>query len=247
MFKSGTKIKRSNWVSNEYPQLVLDENTVRFTFMTDSFTWVVVEELPEKAFNAEAFDGKREEGFFAVKTTKGGFLISDIEYLHSLVTKDKVLGFLELSNMEEAFDYFAGCAVCGQPIEAEEKAGFVGSAGDLVVLPVCLRCCQSNPRIDAVIPKQLTYHDISVDWYEELEAFGKAGNRPTLKDDIIKEIETKCDACEKADCHPDCSPGVCPFYQIEDYLAVYHTAMFNEMKESVMQRLRRDYPDPDEQ
>jgi hypothetical protein len=58
MFKSGTKVKRSNWVSNEYPQLVLDEYTVRFTFMTDSFTWVVVEELPEKVFNAEAFDGK---------------------------------------------------------------------------------------------------------------------------------------------------------------------------------------------
>lgn len=64
---------------------------------------------------------------------------------------------------------------------------------------------------------------------------------------VLSEIETNCDACEKADSHPDCSPGVCSFYLIEDYLAEYHPELFNEMKEAVMQRLRREYPDPNEQ
>ena len=248
MFPSGAKVSPNNRLgAREYPQLTKKEYTVKFTFMTDSFTWVVLEEFPEKSFNAAAFD---YEGIvnmgYAVKSSGGGYLITDLEHLNCLAVFGKVFGFKKIETKAEALEYFCTCALCDKEINPNrEKYGLL-KRGGLVAVPVCSKCCQGNPEIKPFFPEPLTYHDFSIDW-DELEEYGEAINRPGLADEIQKEINAKCDCCEKAYSHPDCFPGECPYHLVEDYLALKHPELYDEVRKWLEAKWRLEYPDPDQQ
>lgn len=74
-----------------------------------------------------------------------------------------------------------------EELEAGEKPGYVGT-GDLCILTVCPKCCQQNPQIHSLIPKQLTYHDMDIDWWEELDIYAEVIQKPGLRESIEKEI-----------------------------------------------------------
>lgn len=248
MFRPGMKVSPdTSWKGGNYPELIKAEYTVKYSFITSSFTWVVLEEFPEYAFNTEAFYDRSDEGpYFAVKTENGGLIISDLEALRHMGLLDSVLDYKELNTLNQVRDYFAGCAVCGDSIVKGENPGLL-QAGELVILPVCSRCCQQNPQIKAVIPKPRTYHDIEIDWWDELRKYGETIQDASLADSIQKEIDATCDHCEKADNHPDCEPGACPHYLLQDYLALNHKHLYETIKQLAEERLREAFPDPNEQ
>lgn len=248
MYKKGMKVSPDrNWPGMNYKQLTAEEYTVKYSYMTDSWTWIVLEEFPDQKFNARAFGiTKRDQPCFAVRTTLGGFLVSDLEALQELKLMDQVLGFKELPNIDACHTYFSGCAICDRTLEVEEKPGVLHSA-DMVMLPVCPDCCRQYPNIKVNIPRCLTYHDVDIDWWGELEAYGEMIGYPGLLEEIEKEIHEKCDNCKKANCHEDCSPGCCPYYLVQDYMALYRKDIFESLKPRAEERLRKAYPDPNEQ
>ncbi len=102
MYRSGMKVRlNNNRANDEYPQLVAEEYLVKFSYMTSTYTWVVLHDFPDQIFNAAAFIKGEQDPFFAVKTIGGGLLISDIEYLDYLASPDQVLDYKELQNMDE--------------------------------------------------------------------------------------------------------------------------------------------------
>jgi hypothetical protein len=183
---------------------------------------------------------------YAVKSSGGGYLISDLEHLDCVTVYGTVFGFKKVETNLEALGYFSTCAVCDKKIDPNgEKYGLL-KRGGLVAVPVCSGCCQSNPHIKPFFLKPLTYHDFSIDW-DELEEYGETINRPGLADEIQEEVNAKCDSCEKAFSHPDCFPGECPYYLVEDYLAMKHPELYAEVRKWFEAKMRLGYPDPDEQ
>jgi len=248
MFKSGTKVTVKDFWRKDYPQLVADEYTVTFSWMTSSYTWVTLDELPDLVFNGTAFWGhKGEISRFAVKTTRGGLVISDMEYLYLIVPQQHVLDFQELEPEDDAMPYFSGCAVCGKDIETRQDATGILVSGDMVMLPVCSRCCQSNLGFEVRALKPLTYHDVTIDWEEELELYAASIGQPGLPTQFDEERENQCGTCEDADESPRCAAGECPYYRTEDYLASFHPEMYEVIKERALEKLREKYPDPAEQ
>lgn len=243
MFPSGAKIKPNNQLgAREYPQLT-GEYTVKFTFMTDSFTWVVLEEFPEKIFNAFAFDyeGTRTTGF-AIKSSSGGYLITDLEHLNCMERMGKVFGYKEVQSLEEALEYFSSCAVCGKKIDFKQKYGLL-KRGDLVILPICPDCCHHNPDLKPVFPGPPNYDNYLIDW-DDLDDYGETINRPGLADEIQEEINAVCDHCEKGYDHPDCLPGECPYSLLEDYLAMKYPELYAEVRKWYEDKLRQEFPNP---
>lgn len=248
MFKKGVKVSPDRtWKGENYPQLTAEEYTVKYSYMTNTYTWVVLRELPDQVFNVMAFGNNIYDGpCFAVKTTRGGFLLSDLEILQEMNLLDTILGFKELQNITESLEYFSTCAICERIIKADEKPGVLSTA-DLAMLRVCPACCQRTPQLKVNFPNQPTYNDLCIDWWEELGAYGEMIGQLNLREEIQKAIDEKCDQCEKADSHEDCSPGICPYYLIEDYLALYRKDIFNKLKTWAEEKLRHAYPDPNEQ
>lgn len=79
MFKSGANVTVKDFWRKDYPQLVADEYTVTFSWMTSSYTWVTLDELPDLVFSDIAFwDSEGDTPGFAVKTTRGGLVINDM-------------------------------------------------------------------------------------------------------------------------------------------------------------------------
>lgn len=248
MFKSGAKVTVKDFWRKDYPQLVADEYTITFSWMTSSYTWATLEELPDLVFNGTAFWGhKGEISRFAVKTTRGGLVISDMEYLDLIVPQQHVLDFQELEPEDDAMLYFSGCAVCGKGIETSQDATGILVSGDMVMLPVCSRCCQSNLGFEVRALKPLTYHDVTIDWEAELELYAASIGQPSLPAEFDEEREKQCGTCEDADESPMCLTGECPYYCPEDYLASFHPEMYEVIKERALEKLREKYPDPAEQ
>lgn len=242
MYKSGMKVTvNRGWTAMDYPELTQDEYTVAFSYMTDSFTWIILREFPGKQFNSLAFHGEGEEFLYGVRTTYGGILISDIEYLDQLLPLESVLGYEQFSTVNEVLRYFSGCAVCGKECRQEPGTGCIPGRCDMLILPVCSDCCHQSPGIKVVFPNQLTWHDVEIDWWDELKAYGEMIGQPDLCDLISQEMESKCEICKKCDC---CS---CPNDFPDDYLEANYHDLYEKIKPWAEERLRLKYPDPQEQ
>lgn len=246
MFVPGSKVTAGDWGRAEYTQLTAPDYTVLFSYMTDSFTWVVLEEFPDLKFNDNAFDGQKGAPFYAVKTTQGGFLITDIKYMPRLVPDSEVLGFKEMPNYDDMWKYFAGCAVCGIRIDFSLPEQGILKSGDMVALPVCPICRLSSPGLNIHILKRRTQDEVGIDWWVELDLYGEETGNPNLCDEIQQEIDAYCDACEGTVERPDCSPGDCPYYLVEDYLALKHMDIYRAIKQKAEARMRQQYVDSPE-
>lgn len=242
MFVPGSKVAAGDWGRREYPQLTAQEYTVLFSYMTDSFTWVVLEEFPDRKFNDNAFSGQKGAPFYAVKTTQGGFLITDIKYMPQLVPDTDVLEYKEMPSYDDMWKYFAGCAVCGKRIDFSLPEQGILKTGDMVALPVCPVCRLSSPGLNLTVLKVPEHHDIGVDWWSELRLYGEDKGRPNLSDVIQQEMEDRCEACEGMVERPDCSPGECPYYLVEDYLALQHMDIYREIKLKAEAKLQQPAP-----
>jgi hypothetical protein len=113
--------------------------------------------LPDKVFNCGAFDytGTNKKGVrtlgFAVKTSQGGYLITDLKYLERLERLGKVFNCKKIQSKREALDYFCDCVICDREINAEEKYGIL-KRGDLCTLLVCPECSARTPEIKPYFP-----------------------------------------------------------------------------------------------
>ncbi len=159
MFTTGTKVSLNERLGkSNYPELTAKEYTVEFCFMFDSMTYVVFQELPDMVFNRYAFDYTdtskkciRTLGF-AVKTSQGGYLITDLKHLDRLEGLGKVFGVKEIQSMGEVFDYFNHCATCDREVTEEERYGIL-KRGDLCTLVICPECCTTTPDINPFFPE----------------------------------------------------------------------------------------------
>ncbi len=237
MFVPGSKVTAGDWGRREYPQLTAQEYTVLFSYMTDSYTWVVLEEFPDRKFNDNAFSGQKGASYYAVKTVEGGFLITDTRYVPQLVPDAEVLDYKEMPSYDDMWKYFAGCALCGSRIDFSLPEQAILKTGDMVALPVCPSCRLGSPGLNMTIIRVPEHHEVGIDWWAELGSYGENIGSPNLSDEIQQEMEDHCEACEGTVERPDCSPGECPYYLVEDYLALKHANIYQEIKQKVETRL----------